>query len=323
MTQEETLSFDDTITALAQACVVFRQDGRGLVRVRGRDARVFLHRLSTQYVVDRASSTGVLNTFLDKKGRMRFLTHHVTLADDNVLLVAGVGEGRALADWLESFHFAEELTIDDVTGLHRVSMVAGRGALVVLGSFVIGAHALSPFDARAENGVTVVRTFDLRVDENGPIAAAIVVEDAGQPSVLLFPTGALDALESARIAALVPLCGHEVTDAVNPLELGLTSAIHWDKGCYTGQEVISRIENRGKQGRYLVGLVVDEAVAEGDEIRSGGDVLGTVTSVSPRPIDALPRALAILRTREDLDGNDVRVASATREISARVVRAAH
>jgi folate-binding protein YgfZ len=321
MSTESLLSVENTFRALSEHIALFAQPDRAVVMVRGKDARVFLHRLSTQHVVDRVATSGVLNSFLDKKGRIRFLTHHVTLRDDVVLLVAGLGEGRALAEWLESFHFSEDLTIEDVSSSRTVSLLAGARALEVLAPFFGDAVELAPFDARANEEIVAVRTFDLRVEKNRTIPCVFVVDGVRGQSTFTAPHGAPEALECARIAALVPRATYEVTDAVNPLELALTHAIHWDKGCYTGQEVISRTENRGKQARYLVGLVVDASVSVGDEVKNGQEVLGTVTSVSPCGIAGLPRALSVFRTREDLDGRDVDVVGAHGTATARVVRA--
>ena len=59
----------------------------------------------------------------------------------------------------------------------------------------------------------------------------------------------------------------------------------WKKGCYVGQEVISRLDSYDKVARYLMGFETAEstAVAPGDRLRRKGTGLGRVTSVAPRP----------------------------------------
>ena len=49
-----------------------------------------------------------------------------------------------------------------------------------------------------------------------------------------------------RINHLVPWHGYEVTRKVNPYQCGLDSQVHENKGCFTGQEVLTRMRSRNK-----------------------------------------------------------------------------
>ena len=55
-----------------------------------------------------------------------------------------------------------------------------------------------------------------------------------------------------RITNLIPYHGHEITSKVHPLACGLGDLVHPQKGCYIGQEVLTRMRSRGKQGHRLV-----------------------------------------------------------------------
>ena len=86
------------------------------------------------------------------------------------------------------------------------------------------------------------------------------------------------------------------TDTI-PLEAGLEErAISRSKGCYVGQEVIVRVQDRG-QGRVakrLVGMTFDESApvpAAGSRIVSGDREIGRVTSATWSPALARPIAL--------------------------------
>jgi folate-binding protein YgfZ len=59
--------------------------------------------------------------------------------------------------------------------------------------------------------------------------------------------------ESERIRKLIPKLGHEfkASGDINPLEINLRSAIHDNKGCYPGQEVIEKIISLGSPARRL------------------------------------------------------------------------
>ncbi len=71
-----------------------------------------------------------------------------------------------------------------------------------------------------------------------------------------------------------------------PQETGLTGRmVNFEKGCYTGQEVVARIHYRGHVNRRLVGLSrPDEApIATGTELFDGDRRVGGVTSATTSP----------------------------------------
>lgn len=55
-----------------------------------------------------------------------------------------------------------------------------------------------------------------------------------------------------RIKHRLPYHGYEITSSVHPLACGLDDIVHPQKGCYVGQEVLTRMRSRGKQGHRLV-----------------------------------------------------------------------
>jgi tRNA-modifying protein YgfZ len=110
-----------------------------------------------------------------------------------------------------------------------------------------------------------------------------------------------DELERLRILACTPRWGREIDDGILPAEAGLDRrAISFTKGCFPGQEPVARLHNRGHANRSLRVLEVDGEVAEADEVRHAGDVVGRVTSSVPG------LALAYVRV-EVPDGAEVEV----------------
>jgi len=98
-----------------------------------------------------------------------------------------------------------------------------------------------------------------------------------------------DQIEVDRIAAGIPKMGAEITEGVIPAELGqavIDGSVSFTKGCFTGQELVARIDSRGGNvPRHLRSLVFsgDEAFTVGDEIVVDGKVVGTVTSSAYSP----------------------------------------
>ena len=89
-----------------------------------------------------------------------------------------------------------------------------------------------------------------------------------------------------RIEQGVPSHGSELTDAYNPLEAGLLKHISFNKGCYIGQEVVTRLDTYDKVQKHLVGISWNDhdVPAANATLSHDGKKVGTLTSavVSPR-----------------------------------------
>jgi folate-binding protein YgfZ len=111
--------------------------------------------------------------------------------------------------------------------------------------------------------------------------------------------------DDLRIDNGIPLSGRDfaLQDAFpHDVLMDLNGGLSFRKGCYVGQEVVSRMQHRGTARRRVV-TVVGESVlpATGAEITSGGKPMGTLGSISGN------RGLAIVR----IDRAGDAIASAT------------
>jgi folate-binding protein YgfZ len=111
-------------------------------------------------------------------------------------------------------------------------------------------------------------------------------------------------LEAFRIRHGVPAWGRELTPGLLVPEAGLeASDISYQKGCYIGQEVISRIKSAGKVNQRLTRLSVDatfppEAADDPDRRLlwdAGGRPAGYLTSVSPVIEGGIRQALGFVK----------------------------
>jgi folate-binding protein YgfZ len=141
-------------------------------------------------------------------------------------------------------------------------------------------------DAPAADVVARLERYKLRVK------VAIDVIEEGEPA-------AED--ETARIAAGIP--GHADIAGRIPGETELVPlAVSFTKGCYTGQELVARIDSRGNNvPRLLRRIEAQAAVKVGDAVTVDGQVLGEITSAAGNtaialvhrsvevPVDALVR----------------------------------
>jgi folate-binding protein YgfZ len=74
-----------------------------------------------------------------------------------------------------------------------------------------------------------------------------------------------------RIDNLIPWHGHEISSNKNPYQCGLQSYVHDNKGCYTGQEILTRMRSRNK-GIYELKQVNNSEVDQ-KHITTKGDYL--------------------------------------------------
>ena len=104
--------------------------------------------------------------------------------------------------------------------------------------------------------------------------------------------------ETLRIEGGIPQWGHELTPEIIPPEANLTArAIDYDKGCYIGQEVISRMKMSGQVRQQLCGILSEkkEELAEGLELSDKEKTVGRITSATFSPRLQRPIALAIVK----------------------------
>ncbi|RMF22413.1 MAG: hypothetical protein D6760_07510 [Deltaproteobacteria bacterium] len=109
-----------------------------------------------------------------------------------------------------------------------------------------------------------VPIFELVVERESAEALWSVLEDAG------CVAAGHDAYEVVRVESAAPRWGQDVDDATIAIEAGLEWAIHFDKGCYVGQEVIERAVSRGRVNYRLSLLEARAEVEPGSVVVAAG-----------------------------------------------------
>ena len=91
--------------------------------------------------------------------------------------------------------------------------------------------------------------------------------------------------ESVRILSGMPKMGAELDDRTIPAETGIVPlTVSFTKGCYTGQELVARVDSRGSNvPRRLRLMRLSGSLPAGTELRTEGAPAGTVTSVAQEP----------------------------------------
>lgn len=254
---------------------------------------------------------------LTPQGRIRTDMTVFTTADA-LLLLLPPGQGGPLAeDWREKT-FIQDVDIDVVSDEFAIFGVHGPQATESVASvFSVGTPEPPNTFVRGsigDAGVTVVRT-DGPTGEDGFLVVC-GAEDGKRVFDALEHRGMNAApfgyrtWESLTLEAGTPLFETELEGRL-PNDVGLENAIDYEKGCFVGQEVVSRIHNRGQPSKRLVGLRLEvsdepdtdeqETVEPGTAVLADGTVVGELTRSTHSPTLEKPIALAFLEYDLDLD----------------------
>lgn len=263
--------------------------GRDVVRVAGPEARTYLQGQLSQDVealaVGRAADTFVLQP----TGKVDAWMRISRLADDDYVLDVDAGWGEVVVARLKRFLLRTDCTVEPVDWDLVTVLDAAPGSL----------------DA-PEGGLAldVVWPGLTAVDLLGPaVAMPDGIDEAGA-----------SAWEHRRIAAGIPAMGAEVDDATIPGATGVVDrSASFTKGCYTGQELVARVDSRvaGTPTRIVRAAGDGPAPEAGAVLVADGAEAGVVTSVAADPAGSGFVALASVRRavavpgRVDADGTPV------------------
>jgi folate-binding protein YgfZ len=105
------------------------------------------------------------------------------------------------------------------------------------------------------------------------------------------------AFQSIRVESGMPDWGTEITQDYNPHEARLTHAISFTKGCYTGQEVIARLDTYDKVQKYLMIVELSEKISQIPplDVFIDEEQVGHLTSYTYNPITKKSLGLAYIK----------------------------
>jgi aminomethyltransferase len=254
----------------------------------------------------------------------RMVDRLVVYVDDDALrVVTSPGAATVVRNWLgRHIFFMDQVKVSDVSAETGLLRVVGPAAGERLAGAVLPE---APHDwvgvEHAGAALAVARADRLGADTFavwGPRAAlgqlAADLEAAGAE-----PAGD-DLYDVLRIEAGLPRYGREIGEEYIPLEANLWADVSFNKGCYTGQEIIARMESRGKQARVLAGLRLAGPVGLGGEpvaVAHEGAAAGHVSSTAVSPALG-PIALAFVKPAMAAPGTAVEVRAAAGPVAATV-----
>jgi folate-binding protein YgfZ len=303
----------------------------GRVFMRGKDRTALLQRLSTNDIARLRPGQGARTVLTTPIGRIiDVLTVHVL--EDALLIVSSPGQGGPVwAHLKKNIFFNDQVSLEAAGRSHGQLALYGPGAAALLEE--VSGAVLS--ELRPQHTATI--------DLAGVQVLAARREPIGGASFALYlPAEQLDAVRDALVAVgAVPLdaatldilrvergygaFGRELSQEYIPLETGLLDAVSFTKGCYVGQEIIARMESRGRLAKMLRGLKLttddrrptsndDTSVVSGQwsvvapaKLEVDGKEAGDLTSVVLSPRFG-PIGLAYVRSAHAAPGGSVGIA---------------
>ena len=296
--------------------VIVDRSHRDVLTIGGGERLTWLEGFVSQHVSELPDGGGAETLVLDANGRIE---HHAVLSDVDSTLFMDTEPGRGadllqfltkMVFWADATPAAADLVVLTLAGaaLPR-ALTAPNGTEVAL---PVGDYA-----GVALPGGGVARRMPWPAD--GSVDLVIPRSELSTWFDTVTAAGARPAgswaFEALRAAGTTPLRGRLGTDTDEktiphevPTWIGAVAehgAVHLEKGCYRGQETVSRVHNLGRSPRVLVRLQLDgsggdELPVTGAEVRAGGRTVGRVGTVVQHHEDG-PVALALLKRNVSAD----------------------
>ena len=305
----EPMHIENAYQAAHSGAIVVDRSDLGYLRFSGESRLDLLNRMSTQKVDVLKKGQGAATILTTDIGRIndRLIIYS---NEDVVYGLTGAGNNDNIARYLMRFvFFLDDFQIQDVSSETAIIGLYGSEAGDAANR-VYGASSSLPLHHWERSEIEGVPISIHRADPIGGDGYFIICQIGEKSKILsnLLAAGAVfadnDAYEYLRIESGIPLLGRELTLDYIPLEAGLRPDISFNKGCYIGQEIIARMDSRGKLAKKLVRLLPSSPVNAGAEIMAGEKSAGSITSASDGPNG--PLALGYVKSAY-LDSNTLTV----------------
>ncbi len=303
---QETVTPEQPLRPAFPGCSITDLSHFGLIRAHGPDLRTFLQGQLTNDIKRVTPEVAQLSSYCSPKGRM-LGSFWIFQRDDALYLQMPIDLVPAILKRLRMFVLRSQVTFEAVGDELASFGLAGDCAAELL-PFV-------PADAMASttrDGLTVIRLPGDRPR----------FEVLGPPSTLaaLWTRAADRAEQTGRdfwalmdIRAGIPNVYPDTVEAFVPqmANLQIVGGVSFTKGCYTGQEVVARMQYLGKLKRrmYRAHIGGTERPLPGTEVYSAssesGQGAGRIVDAAPAPNGGF-EALAVLQI-SSADAGDIRL----------------
>jgi folate-binding protein YgfZ len=283
ITHPTTLMNPDLLQKIKSPSSYWIPGPRTLLRLTGADRLRFLNGQVTQDVKKLPPGHAVRSAITSSKGRLE-ADLHIAATPDSLFIETDFSLRESIRSRIEKFIVADDVTLEDISSSYTLAHFPALSS----------PPTVTPKDALC--------FLCPRFREPG-LDLWIPTTSTWRPNF-----SPLSDWEPLRIARGLPLWGVDVGPDTLPPEAGFESdAISSTKGCYIGQEVISRLRSVGHVNRHLcvVGTKNSTPSSSHDCTTQDGSVMGKISSFTPLPNQTGQIALAMIRREQAQPGNSI------------------
>lgn len=305
--------------AALSGAILLDRSHEGRILLEGESRFDLVNRMSTNELLGMSLFEGRPTVFTNANARILFRAMCYNLPG-GLLLISEPGQGPALFEFLRrNIFFGDQVAVRDQSQTTAQFAIHGPKAEQVVGQlgiepppsadYVACEIALNGRTATAARRRSIVgQHWTVICPAAGALATYRQILRLGQ-SFELQPAGSL-AYNALRIRSGRP-AGLELSSEYIPLEVGLWDEVNFEKGCYTGQEIIARMESRQRLAKVMVRLELPHLVNAPAVVFADGKECGKLTSSVASP-DGEIFALAILKRASARPGTALEVGDARR-----------
>lgn len=284
-----TSQIDPTVyQAARETAVLTDRSDLGMLLFSGETRFDLLNRMSTQKIGTLAKGEGTATILTTDIGRMidRLLLYPTSSA---IYALTSENNSDAIARYLMRFvFFQDDFQIQDISSDTVILGVYGPQARqkVIQAGFT---DEELPLHHWRQTKFGEAAAYLMRSDPIHGDGYFVIGQEKDRAALwqrLLdtdMPVADAAAFDFLRIEAGLPRFGQELSGDYIPLEANLWQDVSFNKGCYIGQEIIARMESRGKLAKKLVTLGAEEPLEAGATLLASGKKAGTVTSAAVGP----------------------------------------
>jgi len=267
------MSLETELEAIRTGAAIYPLTDRAFLRITGSDATRWLNGMVTNSIQDLKPGEGNYNFLLNAQGRIQGDCHiyrEPTEGDATFLLETDKSQLETIQALLDKFIIMDDVELIPTPSNNQTVLLIGSNAVTLLHAYYQSSRGpdLSTLPAnRLAFHEEYVQQITTRPD-GSHIAFEITNSSPEFFMKFMREHGAVDvsseAIEAHRILSGTPKFGIDIrnTDTAKdlPQETNQTHALHFNKGCYLGQEIVERIRSRGQVHRLFTTFTLTGAV---------------------------------------------------------------
>jgi folate-binding protein YgfZ len=273
----------EELAALLSAVGVYDLGWRRLIRCSGEDRVRWLNGMVTNFVANLDENAGCYAFVLNAQGRIQGDLDIYRRAD-SLWLETDAAQVETLSAFLDHYIIMDDVILEaqpqstalGIAGPRAAASIADAGLPVPSSPLHLSEatwHGHSVIVAAAHS--PLVSRYEIWIERESVLEMWNALQAAGS-----LPCG-VESLESLRILEGTPAYSVDITAKDLPQETNQMRALHFNKGCYLGQEIVERIHSRGNVHRTFAGfMLANGSPTPGTSLLAEGKPVGEITSVA-------------------------------------------